>query len=356
MSMYPYQHHTLYSVLGLPHRTSDATEIGRAFMKQSRMYHPDYNTHPGCPAWYQLIQYAYRVLIDSEFRSVYDRFLTSPNNTIAEPHDDHEHGTAEGRSRNHSSFEWTKFDHGQEMPNFVSSNEGASGRAGQEDNTNSTGDKTLDRIRSLERDIHELKAANFRIWNQASCHLANAVGLKRETEKLDKLLGTNQEVYLRREKGYVNRIRSLESTIFSLRRSLASEQRSEKVAKKAAAIMPTTKEQKAGGLLLTCIAKADRAGLKIGMENVLIGKTPKTSNRSQAKRDATPSVIADGSNSAIVEVLQGGRRSGKKRPYHYLPSLVDKENPVSSKIRERSPGMGRTKRRKELRTVPTNCM
>jgi curved DNA-binding protein len=62
-----------YRVLGVS-RDAEAREIGRAYRRLARRYHPDVNREPGAEARFKAIGEAYEVLKDPDKRRLYDRW------------------------------------------------------------------------------------------------------------------------------------------------------------------------------------------------------------------------------------------------------------------------------------------
>ncbi|CAI5934218.1 unnamed protein product, partial [Closterium sp. NIES-64] len=63
----------LYELLGVD-RSTDKTELKRAFRKLALQYHPDVNSDPGAADTFIQLSNAYEVLVDEEQRALYDRF------------------------------------------------------------------------------------------------------------------------------------------------------------------------------------------------------------------------------------------------------------------------------------------
>ena len=62
-----------YDVLGVPRGAGD-DEIGRAYRKLARQYHPDVNRDPGAEDRFKEVSEAYEVLSDPAQRKRYDQF------------------------------------------------------------------------------------------------------------------------------------------------------------------------------------------------------------------------------------------------------------------------------------------
>ena len=62
-----------YSILGV-NRSSNPLEIKRAYKKLSLQLHPDKNPSPTASDDFDAVKQAYDVLMDMEFREVYNKF------------------------------------------------------------------------------------------------------------------------------------------------------------------------------------------------------------------------------------------------------------------------------------------
>jgi curved DNA-binding protein len=71
-----------YAELGIP-RDAPQDEIGPAFKKLARKYHPDVNKEAGAEDRFKRIVEAHEVLKDPESRKKYDRFGSAWNRVVA---------------------------------------------------------------------------------------------------------------------------------------------------------------------------------------------------------------------------------------------------------------------------------
>ena len=62
-----------YKVLGVDRNASEQ-EIGKAYRKLAKKYHPDLNHEPGAEEKYKQVNEAYEVLHDKQKRAQYDQF------------------------------------------------------------------------------------------------------------------------------------------------------------------------------------------------------------------------------------------------------------------------------------------
>ncbi|CAJ1970363.1 unnamed protein product [Cylindrotheca closterium] len=257
-----YHHYNLYSILGLPCYTSDEAEIGKAFLKQSQMYHPSNPNNGADPArslqWFQTIEHAYDILKDPNSKKDYDKFLVASTQ-----HDFN-------RSRREAAKQQ------QQHHSYLSS-----------------------WMTSWDRKQDEADSKH-----------CLSVCLQREKLCLQNQLEANQQAFYRRERGYVNRIRSLESTVASLRRKLEEH----KDEKDKETNDDTTWSDKS----------------TFAVDNT----TPTSSNLTTLMVvAATKPRIAMDKNETLKQQHQQQigsttiSRINTKRPaYHIMPSLMDKEN------------------------------
>jgi hypothetical protein len=85
-----------YAELGIP-RDAPQDEIGPAFKKLARKYHPDVNKEPGAEDRFKRIVEAHEVLKDPESRKKYDRFGSAWNRVGNAPEADDPLGRARGQ-------------------------------------------------------------------------------------------------------------------------------------------------------------------------------------------------------------------------------------------------------------------
>mmetsp|Transcript_37483 Transcript_37483/g.90888 ORF Transcript_37483/g.90888 Transcript_37483/m.90888 type:complete len:396 (-) Transcript_37483:37-1224(-) len=334
---YYHQHYNLYSILGLPCYTSDEAEVGKAFLKQSQMYHPNRNPDPRSLEWFQTIEHAYDILKNQNSRTDYDKFLASTTQ--------HDFNRSQAEAKQQTSYlsSWmTSWDRKQDSHSCLS----FSGKSSKSSCDNNDKDDTLmNHIQALEREVSTLKTTNSKIWAQASCHLANADALQREKVNLQNTLEANQEVFHRREWAYVSRIRSLESTVACLRRSLLEECK-----QKETNSNKSERQLAANAQVPTLIVKLNSQPV-LGSPNNMKdhgggrsaanhqdNKTPTKSNLTHQMATKAPVPTANKPTAVVVkvgnenakqqhdQVRSSTRSSSSKRPYDNMPSLVDKEN------------------------------
>ena len=303
---YSYPHdYNLYSILQLPCYTSNEEEIGKAFLKQSQLYHPannDQNSDPNSRAWYEAIEHAYEILKDSKTRTEYDQFLASSTqydfNRLYQP------------AKPHSYLSWiTSWDRKPETTTRSTCRNSTSSKSTADEGDSSS---LMDHIQALESELSALKATNSKIWAQASFHIAKTDCLLREKTNLQEQLEANQQAFYRRERGYVSRIRSLESTVASLRRILEDHTKTD-------ANKETDFEPKNHAPRLIVTLNSQPIGKPISNNNAANtdSKTPTFSNLTSM------STIKDPKLPALV--LEASQHSKQEWPYS-MPSLVDKEN------------------------------
>ena len=105
-----------YAVLGVA-RAATADEIGRAYRKLARKYHPDVSKEPNAEARFKEIGEAYEVLKDADKRKLYDKYGSAWK------------AISEGRQAPPDARENVKFDFG----NFAGGNFGGGGFGGDGD-------------------------------------------------------------------------------------------------------------------------------------------------------------------------------------------------------------------------------
>lgn len=314
----PSHYYNLYSILGLPCYTSDEVELGKAFLKQSQMYHPNRNSDPRSIAWFQKIEHAYDVLKDQNSRADYDRFLVSSTQQGF-------NRSQEAATKQHSYYlSWmTSWDRTKQDSKHCLSFHGKSTKSGDNDSL-------MTHVQALEREVSTLKTANSKLWTQASCHLANADGLRREKAKLQNQIESD---FHRRERGYVNRIRFLESTVASLRRSLEKYEGKKKNKSEKQLGVATAPQYPT--LIVKLNATQPLVGLSKRKTRAIAAednKTPISSNLTRMAKNL--SVLAPNKSSTVVKVdnenpkrhQQIFRKNKRPASYRIMPSLMDKEN------------------------------
>jgi curved DNA-binding protein CbpA len=77
---------SLYEILGIP-KTATADQIKKAYRKLAKKLHPDSNPGEDSAAKFHVVQEAYEVLSDPEFRARYDQTGEIPKRTKQPDHD-----------------------------------------------------------------------------------------------------------------------------------------------------------------------------------------------------------------------------------------------------------------------------